>query len=132
MSQELITKIFELCLIPLLTALTGFIIKWLSVKTQEIKTKTDNELAKKYLTMLTDTVSKAVKAVNQTYVDSLKQSGEFTREAQKQALEKAYSAVISALSEDAFNYLNSAAMDFDNYLNTLIEAQVLDSKKEKN
>jgi hypothetical protein len=47
----------------------------------------DNELADKYVQMLTDTITACVIATNQTYVEPLKKQGKFDAEAQKHAFE---------------------------------------------
>ena len=70
--NELITSIFQIVIIPCLGLLTGFFIKWINAKINELAIKTKNEKEQKYLYMLKDTITSAVIAVNQTYVDSLR------------------------------------------------------------
>ena len=43
--------------------------------------KFDNELSKKYIQMLSETITKCVIATNQTYVETLKKQGKFDVEA---------------------------------------------------
>ena len=74
--------------------------------------------------MLQDTVTDCVLTTTQTYVDALKGQNAFDPEAQKKAFEMTKAAVLAILTEDAKEYLNSALGDFDEYLKTLIEAQV--------
>jgi hypothetical protein len=52
MTQELITEIFEIVLIPLLTILTSFFVKWINSKTEEITSNIEDETTKKYIEML--------------------------------------------------------------------------------
>jgi hypothetical protein len=80
--KTILPIIFEVVIIPLLAALTTVAVKWLNAKANEIKAKTDNTVLKKYIDMLNETISTTVIAVNQTYVDSLKEQDIFTEEAQ--------------------------------------------------
>jgi hypothetical protein len=52
MTQELITEIFEIVLIPLLTILTSFFVKWINSKTEEVTANIEDETTKKYIEML--------------------------------------------------------------------------------
>lgn len=78
---EMLEQLFTIVLIPLLGALTVFICNLLNAKNKQIQAEVDNELCKKYADMLTTTVKECVIATNQTYVESLKQKGEFGVEA---------------------------------------------------
>jgi hypothetical protein len=49
---NLLTQIFEVCVIPLLGVLTIFIITYVGVKKNELIEKYDNDLLTKYLNML--------------------------------------------------------------------------------
>lgn len=60
---ELLGKIFELCIIPLLGILVPFVIQWIRTKSAALVASADNDLSKKYIAMLTDTVTNAVIAV---------------------------------------------------------------------
>lgn len=105
MNTQILLEIFEICLIPLLGYLTTRFIAFLDAKKQEVKAKTDNELAHKYLDMIVDTVTRCVMATNQTYVDTLKKEGSFDKEAQEIAFQKTFNAVMAILSEDMKQYI---------------------------
>lgn len=128
MSPELMTQLFELVLIPLAIAITKFLIDFLAAKRDEIKGRTENDLAKKYIDMITDTITRCVIATNQTYVDSLKKQGSFDKEAQSLAFDMTYHAVMSILSEDAKKYIEESTSDMKTYLTQLIEAEVAKNK----
>ena len=81
--------------------------------------------------MLQDTIINAVIAVNQTYVDSLKEQGQFNKEAQEIAFKRVFETVVTTLNEEAYNYLNETIGDLNNYITTLIEAAVKENKTEK-
>ena len=125
---ELLGKIFELCIIPLLGILVPFVIQWIRTKSAALVASADNDLSKKYIAMLTDTVTNAVIAVKQTYVDALKDKNAFTAEAQKEAFTMAYTAVLNNLTDEAKVYLNEAYGDLESYIKVLIEAKVHENK----
>lgn len=122
--MEMFQDIFELVIIPLLVVLSGYVIKFINLKSVELINKVDNEKHDKYILMLQDTVTDCVLTTTQTYVDALKGQNAFDPEAHKKAFEMTKAAVLAILTEDAKEYLNSALGDFDEYLKTLIEAQV--------
>ena len=121
---ELITTIFQVCIIPLLGVLTTFLIKWLQIKSNELQIKMDNDVADKYMVMLTNTITECVLATNQTYVEALKQQNKFDLEAQKIAFDKTNEAVMAILTEDAKEYLKSAVGDLELFIRQKIEAEV--------
>ena len=121
---EFITNIFQVCIIPLLGVLTTFLVKWLQIKSSELQIKMDNEVANKYMDMLTNTITECVLATNQTYVEALKQQNKFDLEAQKIAFDKTSEAVMAILTEDAQKYLESAVGDLELFIKQKIEAEV--------
>ena len=92
------------------------------------KKKANNETASKYIDLLANTISDCVIATNQTYVEALKKENAFTAEAQKEAFQLTYDAVMSVLSDDAKVYLTSIYGDLTAYITTKIEAEVNLSK----
>lgn len=129
MNSEIIQDIWQICIIPILGILTAFIVKFLKTKSEEILGKVDNDTAKKYIYLITDTITNCVIATNQTYVDSLKKEGKFDEEAQKVAFEKTLNAVLAILSEDAKIYIKETTGDLNTYLSQMIEAEVNKNKK---
>ena len=125
---EMLNQIFELCIIPLLGILSYYLIQFITIKGAEAQNKIDNDLADKYIKMVTETVVSCVKATNQTYVDSLKATGSFDLEAQKKAFDMTKNAVLSILTAEAQEYLTEAVGDLNVYINQQIEAAVKDEK----
>lgn len=123
-TMEMLQKIFEICIIPLLGVLTTYLVMFIRNKTEMMKKETDNELYKKYMDLLSETIVKCVIATNQTYVEALKNKNAFDETAQKEAFNRTYSAVMSILSQDAIEFLNEAVGDLDTYIRKTIEAQV--------
>ena len=126
--EQYITPIFELCIIPLLGILTKMLVDFLKTKSQEAKNKAENTIANKYIDMLTNTITSCVLATNQTYVESLKNAGEFTKEAQKEAFNKTYANVMEILSDDCKTYLTEVFGDLETYITNKIEAEVKTNK----
>ena len=124
MGMELVTQIFEVCIIPLLGVLTAFFVKWVNAKTAEIADTRKNETEKKYINMLNNTISDCVIATTQTYVDTLKKQGAFDAEAQKVAFTMTYEAVVKLLTDEATEYLNEAVGDLNLYITQKIESEL--------
>ena len=128
--MEIFIQFMQLVLLPLLGALTTFLVVLIKRKGDEIAAKTDNELQAKYIKMLTTTIADCVDATSQTYVESLKKQGAFDAEAQKKAFEMSYNAVFRVLTEDAKEYLSAVYGDLEAYVTQRIEAQVKAGKAE--
>ena len=126
----LIQQIFEICIIPLLGLLTTYLVSYIKSKNKELQSEIDNELYKKYMNMLEDTITKCVIATNQTYTEALKKAGTFGMEEQKAAFEMTYKAVLEILSIEAQEYLTTAVGDLNVYIAKQIEAAVSSNKKE--
>lgn len=124
MNMELISQIFEVCILPLLGVLTGFLIRWISAKSNQLVENSNSAAQKKYITMLNETITSCVIATTQTYVSSLKAQGKFDAAAQKKAFNMTYEAVMSLLTEEATKYLNEAVGDLQLYITQKIEADV--------
>ena len=90
----------------------------------EISSKIDNDKTEKYVTEATTIVLDAVKCVFQTYVEALKKEGNFGKDAQLIALNKAKDIVLTQLSEDIKDYINKNFGDVDTWINTQIEASI--------
>ena len=122
---DILYKVFEVAIIPLLGAATLYLIALIDAKKKEIKDKAKSETAKKYIEMLDDTIINCVVATNQTYVDALKKAGSFDAEAQKQAFKLTYDAVMAILTDEAQMYLNEAIKDLNVYITNKIESGVV-------
>ena len=87
-----------------------------------------NDTANKYIAMVTETISACVIATNQTYVETLKKKNAFTAEAQKEAFQLTYNAVMAILTDEAKAYLAEIYGDVTAYITNKIEAEVNISK----
>lgn len=128
---EMLQQIFQVCIIPLLGVLTTYLVMFIKNKSAALQEQTDNELYKKYIALLDETITKCVIATNQTYVEALKDKNAFDIEAQKKAFEMTYQSVLAILSKDAQEYLTEAVGDLNAYIVKSIEAQVNANKAVK-
>ena len=124
MDMELITQIFEVCIIPLLGVLTTFLVRYINAKMKTLVNTISDEKQKKYIEMLNNTITDCVIATTQTYVDTLKKQGKFDKEAQEQAFLMTFNAVSDLLTEESKKYLNEAIEDLDLYIKQKIESEV--------
>lgn len=124
----MIREIIEVCLIPLLGVLVTYLVKYINTKSQELEASTDNELAKKYISLLSTTITNCVIATNQTYVEALKKQGRFDVEAQKEAFNMTLNAVMALLTDEAKQYLSEIYGDLNTYITNQIEATVNQNK----
>ena len=101
---EMLQQIFQVCIIPLLGVLTTYLVMFIKNKSAALQEQTDNELYKKYIALLDETITKCVIATNQTYVEALKDKNAFDPEAQKKAFEMTYQSVLAILEIDALSF----------------------------
>ena len=127
--NELLIQITRMVIIPLLIALSAYAVKWINARAEEIKASTKNEYTQKYIEMLNDTITSTVIAINQTYVDALKEKNAFDKDAQEEAFNRVYSMVKETLTEEANKYLNEAIEDLNTYITIKIEEAVKENKK---
>lgn len=128
--MEILAQFFEIVLLPLLGAVAVFLGILIKKKGEQIANETNNDIEKKYINMLTETIADCVSATTQTYVDTLKAQNKFDADAQKIAFEMSYTAVFNVLTEDAKIYLNELYGDLGAYVTQRIEAQVQADKKQ--
>ena len=120
----LLYQILEVCVIPLLGILTAYVVKYINAKSAELQAKVENDTADKYIAMLDDTICACVVATTQTYVEALKKENAFTKEAQLEAFNLTFNAVMAVLSDDAKEYLTAIYGDLTAYITNKIEAEV--------
>ena len=126
--KDFILVLLQAVIIAAVPVITSHLCSFLKQKSNQAAAKTNNELAASYIKEAGDAVATAVTFTSQTYVDTLKNSGAFTVENQKEAFNKAMSKAMEIMSAEAKNYLAKAYGDLTNYLATKIEAEVRGQK----
>ena len=121
MWTEILFSALGIIITGLATWGTSVLVNWLNSK---IKNK---ELAAFATTILT-IVNAAVKATYQSYVEGLKGTDAWTKEAQEKALQMAFETVKEELTVEAIAYIQQQHGDVDKYIKTLIESVLYDLK----
>lgn len=118
--QQILTACVPvLCL--LITAGGAYMVALLHRETAQIEKEIDNETVSKYMDMAVDAVAQAVAFTAQTFVDSLKAEGKFTKEKQLEAFQKAKDKALEILGDTVVKALNEVYGDFDAWIETKIE-----------
>ena len=127
--NEMILTMLQSILILAVALLTVYAVKWLTAKTNQAKSMTDNETAKRYMGEASKAITDAISATSQTYVDALKESGTFGTDNQKVALSKAVDSAKNQLTKGATEFLQTAHADVNKYLEEKIEAEIKELSK---
>jgi hypothetical protein len=98
--------------IPIAISIVTYVIK------KYVNEKIDNEQLKKAANVITA----AVNSVQQTYVDDLKKNGDFTLEAQKEALNKAKEEALNLMNKKVTSAIQNNYGDIESYVITTIES----------
>ncbi|MCK9308642.1 MAG: hypothetical protein M0P99_00035 [Candidatus Cloacimonetes bacterium] len=114
---NIISIVVTAVIVPLISLLGTKLIQW-------IGTKIKDEKAAAFLSKASEIVLSAVKSVFQTYVDSLKKSGDFDAEAQKTALNKATVIIKSQLGTELIDYIKKNYGDLDAWISTQVESTI--------
>jgi hypothetical protein len=114
---NIISIVVTAVIVPLISLLGTKLIQW-------IGTKIKDEKAAAFLSKASEIVLSAVKSVYQTYVDSLKKSGDFDAEAQKTALNKATVIIKSQLGTELIDYIKKNYGDLDAWISTQVESTI--------
>lgn len=97
---------------------------------QLIRTKT-SEIKNTEVQQMIDNIGDIVIMVSQTFVDSLKESGNFDKEAQAKAFDMAKTAALNGMSDSMKKYIDKYCGGLDEWLRIQIEAWVKKNKIEE-
>ena len=104
------------------TILTGLLAWLVSMATSWISTKIKDKNAAKMMTTILTIVTDAVQATYQTYVEALKGTDAWTKEAQEKALNMALTTIKKQLTQESAKFITENYGNIEEYLKTLIEA----------
>ena len=104
------------------TIITGLLAWLVSAATNWISSKIKDKNAAKILTSVTTLVTNVVQATYQSYVEALKGTNAWTKEAQKEALNKALTTIKSQLNSEGIKFIEENYGNVEEYLKTLIES----------
>lgn len=125
---EFIKDILEVCIVPIIGVIGGYIIAFVNKKREQMEAKVEDETLEKYIGLVSNLITDCVAATQQTYVQALKDKDMFDENAQKEALEMTFNAVKSLLSDKATECLLEAFTDLDSYIKYKIEAEINKNK----
>ncbi len=111
------------------TILTGLLAWLISIITSWISTKIKDKNATKMITTILTIVTDAVQATYQTYVEALKGTDAWTKEAQEKALNMALTTIKKQLTQESAKFITENYGNIEEYLKTLIEAVLYKLKK---
>lgn len=130
--NEMINNVLYTIITAVIPVVAAYIVCLIRSKIKEsgtIQDFTKNEYTQKLVEDAINQVLDAVIYVNQIYVDSLKNKGEFTKEAQEEAFNLAYVEAINMISESSKKAIETLYGSFDKWLKLKIEASVNTAKK---
>lgn len=121
---DIIAAIAELILLPLLA--------WGLTELREyLKSRTKNDHVNKYLGLASDAVYSAVESTMQTFVNTAKKNGTWSKETAEEAFRAAKSTALLAMGVEAQKVVTEVAGDLDIWLESKIEAYVYEIKERK-
>lgn len=123
-----IIDLLSLVLIGVIPVLATKLIGFINTKILLAREAAKTENEKRILESIQKTVETVVNYVSQTFVDTLKNRGEFTPEEQAAALKMALEKVEEMLTDEAKEFIMANYGDLTEWLITIIEATVKTNK----
>lgn len=117
-------------ILPVVAKYTVVLIKTKIKESNIITDATKNEDLSKIVEGALSDVMDAVLYINQIYVDSLKSSGKFDKEAQEEAFNRAYIEAMNMISDETKKIIEQLYGSFDKWLKLKIESSVNMAKKQ--
>ena len=124
MNSDVLNTILTAVVVPLLVALTGYLVAFINTKINELKGKMQAQELVKYVGVAEDAITASVNLVSQTIVDYLKANGGWNEEAAKNAFAVAKARALQIMGTAAVEVLQMAYGDVDAWLNAKIEEAV--------
>lgn len=124
MTEELISALVSAAgtvITALLGMLSAYVVKLIKSKISDARTA-------RVLKTAAECVILSVQSTAQTYVDELKKNGNFDKDAQKAAFEKAKNAALAMLSDGVKKTLEELFGDAEQYVSAQIESTVRSMK----
>lgn len=122
--MDFLIKLIEVLVLPCVGLLMMQGVQYLKLKRSQMKEDADNNKYQKYYDSALDAITKSVVMVNQTFVESLKNKGEFDADNQVVAFQKACDAALTLMGDEAIAFLQAEMKDFKLWLEVQVEASV--------
>ena len=131
--SEMLNYVLYVVLTVILPVVAKYAVDLIKTKIKEsniIADATKNEDLSKIVEGALSDVMDAVLYINQIYVDSLKSSGRFDKEAQEEAFNRAYAEAMNMISDEVKKVIEQLYGSFDKWLKLKIESSVNMAKKQ--
>ena len=126
--QQILDLIIKLILVPIIPLVGTYLTLFIRKQINKIKLQTDIEQLKYYLDNAEKLIIASVAAIQQTYVDKLKEEGSFTADRHDVALNLAKNRINLLMREEGIKAIEQVYGDYLNYIETKIE-QIISEKK---
>ncbi|MRN57258.1 hypothetical protein [Paenibacillus monticola] len=128
-TQEIINTILTVLIILLLGLMAKSVIAYIKREIAQLEQRIGSEAVNILLNRAADAVESAVIAVNQTFVETLKQQGSFDAAAMEKSFLLAKQKAIAILGESAKEELSLVIGDLEAWMETKIEVYVNRNKQ---
>ena len=131
--SEVLNYILYVVLTVILPVVATYTVNLIKAKIKEsnvIADATKNENIAKLIEDALSDVMDAVLYINQIYVDALKSSGKFDKDAQKNAFNRAYAEALAMISDESKKIIEQVYGSFDKRLKLEIETSVNIAKRQ--
>lgn len=125
--EIILTNILKVVLILISFALSYGICRFANARTKQIESITGYEYSD-VLWRIENIVENCVIETNETFVNKLKEKGEFTKEKQIEAFNKTFETAYSELSNGMIELMENEGVNVANLITTLIEKMVKQRK----
>lgn len=125
---NIVNQVFDVFVVPVLIAVASALVSFIRKRTNQDQAESDSKISENYLKFLDDTITSCLRSTNQTFVNVLKEKGEFDDEAAEEALEITYQSVLNVLSIEAEQYISKFVGDLELYIKDKIEAKIQENK----
>ena len=129
--EVILTNILKVVLILVSFAMSYGICRFANARTKQIESITGYEYSD-VLWRIESIVENCVIETNETFVNKLKEKGEFTKEKQIEAFNKTFETAYSELSNGMIELMEDQGVNIANLLTTLIEKMVKQRKTYNN
>lgn len=132
--SEVLNYILYVVLTVILPVVATYAVNLIKAKIKEsniIADTTQNQNIAKIIENALSDVMDAVLYINQIYVDSLKSSGKFDKNAQEDAFNRAYAEALNLISDESKKVIEQTYGSFDKWLKLKIETSVNVAKKQQ-
>lgn len=121
---ELLKVLLSAVITAAVPILTAYLIRYLSKVFEKVSVETEQSIVSNTIQEAMDIVMQVVVSTSQTYVDSLKAEGKFGVVEHEMAFQNAKATILSLLSKETQDLLQSLYTDLDTWLEVQIEASV--------